>query len=58
MLPVVPAKLLLIEQSEFALYAIQHELEDKLAGRHLGARMLAHFESCCSWYDKTLCETC
>jgi FlaA1/EpsC-like NDP-sugar epimerase len=28
-----PAKLLLIEQSEFALYAIHHELEEKLAGR-------------------------
>jgi FlaA1/EpsC-like NDP-sugar epimerase len=28
-----PAKLLLIEQSEFALYAIHQELEEKLAGR-------------------------
>ncbi len=32
-LAVAPAKLLLIEQSEFALYAIHQELEDKLAGR-------------------------
>lgn len=31
-LAVNPAKLLLIEQSEFALYVIQQELEDKLAG--------------------------
>lgn len=31
-LAVNPAKLLLIEQSEFALYAIHQELEDKLAG--------------------------
>lgn len=30
-LAVVPAKLLLIEQSEFALYAIHQELEEKLA---------------------------
>ncbi|MEY3982436.1 MAG: hypothetical protein RLZZ281_1305 [Pseudomonadota bacterium] len=30
-LAVNPAKLLLIEQSEFALYAIHHELEEKLA---------------------------
>lgn len=28
-----PSKLLLIEQGEFALYAIHHELEKKLAGR-------------------------
>lgn len=32
-LAVHPAKLLLIEQSEFALYAIHQELEEKLAGR-------------------------
>lgn len=32
-LAVMPAKLLLIEQSEFALYAIHQELEEKLAGR-------------------------
>lgn len=32
-LAVGPAKLLLIEQSEFALYAIHHKLEEKLAGR-------------------------
>lgn len=32
-LAVAPAKLLLIEQSEFALYAIHQELEEKLAGR-------------------------
>lgn len=32
-LAVAPAKLLLIEQSEFALYAIHQELEQKLAGR-------------------------
>jgi len=31
-LAVKPAKLLLIEQSEFALYAIHQELEEKLAG--------------------------
>jgi FlaA1/EpsC-like NDP-sugar epimerase len=31
-LAVAPAKLLLIEQSEFALYAIHQELEEKLAG--------------------------
>jgi FlaA1/EpsC-like NDP-sugar epimerase len=31
-LAVSPAKLLLIEQSEFALYAIHQELEEKLAG--------------------------
>ena len=31
-LAVGPARLLLIEQSEFALYAIHQELEDKLAG--------------------------
>lgn len=31
-LEVSPAKLLLVEQSEFALYAIHHELERKLAG--------------------------
>lgn len=30
-LAIGPAKLLLIEQSEFALYSIQHELEDKLS---------------------------
>jgi FlaA1/EpsC-like NDP-sugar epimerase len=34
-LSVGPARLLLIEQSEFALYAIHQELEDKLAGREL-----------------------
>ncbi len=32
-LAVAPAKLLLIEQSEFALYAIHQELESKLAGQ-------------------------
>jgi len=32
-LAVGPVKLLLIEQSEFALYAIHQELEEKLAGR-------------------------
>jgi FlaA1/EpsC-like NDP-sugar epimerase len=32
-LAVAPDKLLLIEQSEFALYAIHQELEEKLAGR-------------------------
>jgi FlaA1/EpsC-like NDP-sugar epimerase len=32
-LAVNPAKLLLIEQSEFALYAIHQELEEKLAGQ-------------------------
>ncbi len=32
-LAVAPAKLLLIEQSEFALYAIHQEVEEKLAGR-------------------------
>lgn len=31
-LAVNPAKLLLIEQSEFALYAIHHQLEEKLSG--------------------------
>ncbi len=34
-LAVGPSKLLLIEQSEFALYAIHQELEDKLAGRDM-----------------------
>ena len=34
-LVVCPSKLLLIEQSEFALYAIHRELEDKLAGRDI-----------------------
>lgn len=34
-LAMVPAKLLLIEQSEFALYAIHQELEEKLAGREI-----------------------
>ncbi len=34
-LVVGPSKLLLIEQSEFALYAIHQELEDKLAGRDI-----------------------
>lgn len=34
-LAVAPAKLLLIEQSEFALYAIHQELEEKLAGRDI-----------------------
>ena len=34
-LTVGPAKLLLIEQSEFALYTIHQELEEKLAGRAL-----------------------
>lgn len=34
-LSVAPAKLLLIEQSEFALYAIHQELEEKLAGREI-----------------------
>jgi FlaA1/EpsC-like NDP-sugar epimerase len=32
-LAVAPAKLLMIEQSEFALYAIHQELDEKLAGR-------------------------
>lgn len=32
-LMIAPAKLLLIEQSEFALYAMHQELEEKLAGR-------------------------
>ena len=36
-LAVNPAKLLLIEQSEFALYAIHQELEEKLAGLEAGA---------------------
>lgn len=36
-LAVSPAKLLLIEQSEFALYAIHQELEEKLAGLESGA---------------------
>lgn len=35
-LSVGPARLLLIEQSEFALYAIHQELEAKLAGREIG----------------------
>jgi FlaA1/EpsC-like NDP-sugar epimerase len=34
-LSVGPAKLLLIEQSEFALYGIHQELEEKLAGRDI-----------------------
>lgn len=34
-LAVGPSKLLLIEQSEFALYAIHQELEEKLAGRNI-----------------------
>ena len=34
-LTVGPSKLLLIEQSEFALYGIHQELEEKLAGRHI-----------------------
>lgn len=34
-LTVDPNKLLLIEQSEFALYAIHQELEEKLAGREI-----------------------
>ena len=34
-LAVAPAKLLLIEQSEFALYVIHQELEEKLAGREI-----------------------
>jgi len=34
-LPVGPEKLLLIEQSEFALYAIHQELEEKLSGRNI-----------------------
>lgn len=34
-LSVGPAKLLLIEQSEFALYAIHQELEEKLTGREI-----------------------
>jgi len=37
-LAVNPAKLLLIEQSEFALYGIHQELEEKLAGLEAGAR--------------------
>ena len=36
-LAVNPAKLLLIEQSEFALYAIHQELEEKLAGLDVAA---------------------
>ncbi len=35
-LAVNPAKLLLIEQSEFALYAIHQELEEKMVGRETG----------------------
>ncbi|MFN5099751.1 MAG: polysaccharide biosynthesis protein [Burkholderiaceae bacterium] len=35
-LAVAPSKLLLIEQSEFALYAIHQELEEKLARRNIG----------------------
>lgn len=34
-LSIGPDKLLLVEQSEFALYAIHQELEDKLAGRDI-----------------------
>ncbi len=34
-LSVGPTKLLLIEQSEFALYGIHHELEEKLSGRNI-----------------------
>ena len=34
-LSVSPSKLLLIEQSEFALYGIHQELEEKLAGREI-----------------------
>lgn len=34
-LAVAPARLLLIEQSEFALYAIHQELEEKLSGRDI-----------------------
>jgi FlaA1/EpsC-like NDP-sugar epimerase len=34
-LSVGPSKLLLIEQSEFALYGIHQELEEKLAGRNI-----------------------
>jgi FlaA1/EpsC-like NDP-sugar epimerase len=34
-LTVVPSKLLLIEQSEFALYGIHQELEEKLLGRDI-----------------------
>ena len=34
-LRVGPSKLLLIEQSEFALYSIQQELEERLAGRDI-----------------------
>jgi FlaA1/EpsC-like NDP-sugar epimerase len=34
-LTVGPSKLLLIEQSEFALYGIHQELEEKLAGRNI-----------------------
>jgi FlaA1/EpsC-like NDP-sugar epimerase len=37
-LAAAPAKLLLIEQSEFALYSIHHELEAKLAGREVTAK--------------------
>lgn len=36
-LAVAPTKLLLIEQSEFALYAIHQELEERLAGLETGA---------------------
>ena len=35
-LALAPAKLLLIEQSEFALYTIHHELDEKLAGSEAG----------------------
>eukprot|EP00887_Chlorella_sp_A99_P004417 scaffold39.g4417.t1 len=34
-LSIGPAKMLLIEQSEFALYAIHQELEEKLSGREI-----------------------
>jgi FlaA1/EpsC-like NDP-sugar epimerase len=34
-LAIGPSRLLLIEQSEFALYAIHQELDDKLAGREI-----------------------
>ena len=34
-LAITPSKLLLIEQSEFALYAIHQDLEEKLAGREI-----------------------
>ena len=46
-LAVGPSKLLLIEQSEFALYAIHQELEEKLAGRDIVlVPLLASVQDC------------